>query len=101
MSSDGSDLRGALRARAVMNGLLKVAMAGCYDAESDARFGKTHGDAFGAVEVGAGLDDLVGEGLGEATLGEMPVAVHRVEVELRRVNDEVMVQVVGVRHGFQ
>src|SRR5690242_8622258 len=31
----------------------------------------------------------------------MPVAVHRVEVELRRVDNEVMVQVVGVRHRLQ
>jgi hypothetical protein len=33
-----------------MNGLLKVALAGCYDAEGDARFGEAHGGAFGAVE---------------------------------------------------
>ena len=84
-----------------MDCLLKVALPGCYDSEGDACFGEAHGCAFGAVEVGAGLDDLGGEGLGEAVFGEMPVAVHRVEVELRRVDDEVVVQVVGVRHGLQ
>ena len=78
MSSDGSDLRGALRARvAIMDCLLKVALASCYDSEGDACFGESHGCAFGSVEVGAGLDDLVGEGLGEAVFGEMPVAVHQ------------------------
>lgn len=84
-----------------MDCLLKVALAGCYDSEGDACFGEAHGGAFGAVEVGAGLDDLVGERPGEAVLGEVPVAVHRVEVELGRVDDEMVIQVVGVRHGFQ
>jgi hypothetical protein len=31
----------------------------------------------------------------------MPVAVHHVEVELRRVNDEMVVKVIGVRHDFE
>src|SRR5689334_5698147 len=84
-----------------MDSLLKVTLAGCYDSEGDPCFSESHGGAFGSVEVGAGLDDLAGEGLGETVLGQMPVAVHRVEVELRRIDHEVMVQVVGVRHGFQ
>ena len=84
-----------------MDGLFKVALAGCYDAEGDAWLRLVAWGAFGSVEVGAGLDDLVGEGLGHAVLGEMPVAVHRVEVELRRVHDEVVIQVFRVRHGLQ
>jgi hypothetical protein len=44
--------------------LFKVALARCYDSERDACFGEAHGCAFGSVEVGAGLDDLGGEGLG-------------------------------------
>jgi hypothetical protein len=31
----------------------------------------------------------------------MPVAAHHVEVELRRANDEMVVKVIGVRHGFE
>ena len=58
--------RGAEGTFAVVDCLLKVALAGCYDAESDARFGEAHGGAFGSVEVGAGVDDLAGEGLGQA-----------------------------------
>ena len=47
--------------RAVVNCLLKVALASCYDSEGDACFSKSHGCAFDAVEVGAGLDDLASE----------------------------------------
>ena len=47
-----------------MDGLFKMALAGCYDSEGDARFGKAPGCAFGSVEVGARLDDLGGERLG-------------------------------------
>ncbi len=85
----------------IMDCPLKVALASCDHSERDARFGESHRCAFGSVEVGAGLDDLGSEHLGRAVLGQMPVAVHRVEVELRRVDHEVMVKVVGVGHGFQ
>ena len=85
-----------------MNCLLKITVACCYDAQGGACFGQPHRRTFGSVEVGARLDDLIGECLGQAVLGEMPVAVHHVEVELRRVDDEmVVVQVIGVGHGFQ
>ena len=87
--------------RTVMDCLLEVSLARCYDTEGDARFRESHGRAFGSVEVGAGLDDLAGECLGHAVLGEMPVAVHCVEVELRRVDDEVVVEVIGVWHRLQ
>jgi hypothetical protein len=48
--------------------LLQVALACCYDAEGDAGFGESHGRALGSVEVGAGLDDLTGQRLGYAIL---------------------------------
>ena len=48
----------------MMDCLLEIALAGCYDSERDARFGESHGVPFGSVEVGAGLDDLASEGLG-------------------------------------
>jgi hypothetical protein len=44
--------------------LFQVSLACCYDTEGDARFSESHGCAFGSVEAGAGLDDLVREGLG-------------------------------------
>jgi len=86
-----------------MDCLLEVALAGCYDSEGDTCFGEPHRCAFGSVEVGAGLDDLGGERLGEAVLGEMPVTVHRVEVEFRRVDHDAAELYVGeqlqrVRH---
>lgn len=55
--------RGDEGALAVMDCLLKVALASCYHSESDARFGESHGCPFGAVEVGAGLDHFASEGL--------------------------------------
>ena len=69
--------------RTVMDCLLEVPMTRRYDSKGDTCFDKSHWRAFGSVEVGARLDDLIGECLGQAVLGEMPVAVHHVEVELR------------------
>jgi hypothetical protein len=43
----------------------------------------------GSVEVGAGLDDFIGQGFGETVFGEVPVAVHRAKAELRRVHHDV------------
>ena len=57
----------------------------------------------GAVNghVAVALDNLSVCGADSVILGEMPVAVHRVEVELRRVDDEVVVEVIGAWHGFE
>jgi integrase len=56
-------------------------------------FCPAHGRAFGAVEVGAGADDLVGQVLCHWVLTEMSVAVHGVEVEFGRVGGLVEVEV--------
>ena len=50
--------------------------------------------ALGPVEIGTGPDDFAGECFGHAVLGEVPVAVHHVEVVFGRVDHEVMVQVI-------
>ena len=76
-------------------------MPGRDDAVGDLRFGKAHGGAFGAVEVGAGLDDLVGQIFCHAVFGQVAVAVHGVEVELGRVYHEVMGQVLWVGQGVE
>jgi hypothetical protein len=76
-------------------------LTGYNDTEGDVCFGQAQGGAFGPAEVGAGLDDLGGKGFGEAALAQMPVAVHRLEVELGRVDHEVVVQDVRVRRGFR
>jgi len=85
----------------VVDSLLEVSLSRCYHAEGDACFGEAHGRAFGSVELGAGLDDLGGQGLSETVFGKVPVTVHRVEVEFGRVNDEMVVQIIRVRYRFE
>jgi hypothetical protein len=53
------------------------------------------------VRAGAGVNDFVREVLGHLVVGDHAIAVHGVEVELGRVHDEVVVQVLRVRHGLQ
>jgi hypothetical protein len=54
---------------AEMDCLLNVSLACCRDSEGDACFGESHGGAFGSVEVGAGLDDFIGQGFGSMVKG--------------------------------
>jgi hypothetical protein len=71
-----------------VDGLFEISLAGGDYSSCHAGFGEPHGRAFGAVEVGAGPDDLVGQGLRHWVLTKVPVAIHGVEVELGRVNDD-------------
>ena len=61
----------------------------------------SHGCAFGAVEVSAGTDYFVGEVFGHLVFGEHPVAVHGVEVELGRIDHEVVIEVLRVGQRVQ
>ena len=74
----------------MVNGFLNVALPGCDDSEGDPGFCGSHGRTFGAVDVGAGAD-LVCEISSELVLGEHAVAVHVVEVELGRIDGEVVI----------
>ena len=51
---------------ALIDRCFQVSPPGRHDTEGDACFSLPHGCPHGSVEVGAGLDDLAGEGLGQA-----------------------------------
>src|SRR4029077_1129768 len=68
-----------------------IALAGSDHAEGDTGFREAHRCPFGA-EVSAGAYDLVGEVSGHLVFCEHPVAVHGVEVELGRIDHEMVVQ---------
>jgi hypothetical protein len=57
-------------ALALVDRLLDVAFASGNHPQGYPCLGGTHGGAFGAVEVGARPDDLIGQGLGHFVLGQ-------------------------------
>jgi Replication initiator protein, pSAM2 len=58
---------------AIVDCLLDVTLTCCYDAESNSGFCEAHRCSFGTVEVGAGVDYFVGQVLGHAVFGQVPV----------------------------
>jgi len=59
------------------------------------------GATLGAVEVGTGPEHFLSEVTGHLVLGELPVAVHGVEVELGRIDHEMVANVLRVGHRIQ
>ena len=102
MARLGNDLRDFGQCSfTVVDGLFDVPLAGGDDAEGDPGFGCPHGCALGAVEVGTGPDHFLGKVTGHLVFGQLPVTVHGVEVELGRVDHEVVVNVLRVGHRVQ
>jgi hypothetical protein len=85
----------------VVNRICQIPFTRRHYSERDARFSYTHRCAFCSIEVGSSPDYLLGKSACHPILGQMPVTVHGVEVELGRVNYEVIVQVVRIRKGFE
>jgi len=72
-------------------------LAGGDDAEGDPGLGIAHGCALGAVEVCTCPERFLSEVTGHLVLGQLPVAIHRVEVERGRIDHKVVTNVLSAR----